>query len=71
MTFRKNCLSNKEIEKLKKEGKYIIYKEPGYLASKYKKGGPYYKKKTTKIKVNNIYIEEISSFSEDSNSGKN
>ena len=70
LTFRKNYLSNKKIEKLKKEGKYFIYNEPGYIASKYKKGGPYYKKKTIKVKVNNARIEEISSSSEDSESGK-
>ena len=68
-TFRKNRLSNKKIEKLKKEGKYFIYKEPGYITSKYKKGVPRYEKKTTKVKVNNTRIEEIN-FSLNSKSGK-
>ena len=56
---------------MKKEGKYFVYKEPGYIASKYKKGGPRYEKKTIEVKVNNARIEEISSsFSEDSKSEK-
>ena len=56
---------------MKKEGKCFVYKEPGYIASKYKKGGPRYEKKTTEVKVNNARIEEISSsFLEDSKSGK-
>ena len=70
-TFGKNRLSNEEIEKLKKEDKCFIYKETGYIASEYKKGGPRYKKKTTEVKVNNARVEEISSSSsEDSESEK-
>ena len=55
---------------MKKEGKCFVYKEPGHIASEYKKGGPRYEKKTTEVKVNNARIEEISSSSEDSESGK-
>ena len=71
-TFGKNRFSNEEIEKLKKEDKCFIYKETGYIASEYKKGGPRYKKKTTEVKVNNARVEEISSSSssEDSKSEK-
>ena len=47
-----------------------MYKKPGYIASKYNKGGPRYEKKTTEVKVNNTRIEEISSSEEDSKSGK-
>ena len=69
-TFGKNRRSDEEIEKLKKEGKCFVCKEPGHIASEHKKGGPRYEKKTTEVKVNNARIEEISSSSEDSESGK-
>ena len=55
---------------MKKEGKCFVCKEPGYIASEYKKGGPRYEKKTTEVKVNNARIEKISSSEEDSESGK-